>query len=104
MRVLTLTLALAFALPAMAKEPPAVKRGRELAQSACAACHAIERGGTSPNPKAAPLASRDMRHVAGIEGRLARLTREGHYSMPPQALTDDQIRDLLAYIESLAPR
>ncbi|RAK67398.1 c-type cytochrome [Phenylobacterium kunshanense] len=103
-RAIALVAALSLAAPALAKTPAPVKRGHELARQACASCHAVEPGGTSPNPKAAPLASRDMRHVAGIEGRLARLTREGHYGMPPQALTDEQVRDLLAYIESLAPR
>jgi len=103
-RALILFAALALATPTLAKTPAPVRRGHELARQVCASCHAVEPGGTSPEPRAAPLASRDMRHVAGIEGRLARLTREGHYGMPPQALTDEQVRDLLAYIESLAPR
>ena len=32
-------------------------RGRELAQTSCAGCHAIERYGMSPNPSAPPFAS-----------------------------------------------
>lgn len=45
-----------------------------------------------------------MRHTAGIEGRLERLTREGHYGMPPQSLSPREVSDLKAYIDSLAPR
>lgn len=101
--VLAIILALA-ATPAVAKDDPAVRRGRELATRLCGACHAVERGASSPNPKAAPLASRDMRHTAGIEGRLERLTREGHYGMPPQSLSPREVSDLKAYIDSLAPR
>lgn len=92
------------ATPVLARDEPAVRRGREVATRLCAACHAVERGAASPNPKAAPLASRDMRHTAGIEGRLEGLTRDGHYGMPPQFLTQKEVADLLAYIESLALR
>ncbi len=98
-----LALALAVAAPVQAKpkRDPAVVRGHEVARQACAACHAVDPGKSSPVPKAPPFASREMQHVAGLEGRLAGLTAGGHYGMPPQALTDPQVRDLLAYIESL---
>lgn len=101
-----LVLALAVAAPAEAKpkRDPAVTRGHEIARQACAACHAVDPGQTSPVPKAPPFASREMQHVAGLEGRLAGLTAGGHYGMPPQPLTDQQVRDLLAYIESLDAR
>jgi mono/diheme cytochrome c family protein len=94
---------LAVAQPALAKDKDsAVGRGRDLARGACASCHAVERGRTSPTPRAAPFASREMQHVAGLEGRLSELTARGHYGMPPQALSAKQVSDLLAYIESLA--
>ncbi len=96
---------LAMAQPALAKDKdPAVARGRDLAREVCAACHAVEPGRTSPMAKAAPFASREMQHVAGLEGRLAALATGGHYGMPPQPLSEQQVRDLLAYIESLAAR
>lgn len=79
------------------------QRGHAVAQRACAACHAVEPGRDSPNPKAAAFGSLEMRHVAGLEGRVADLARTGHYAMPPQALTPDEARDVVAYIESLGP-
>jgi mono/diheme cytochrome c family protein len=42
-----------------------------------------------------------MRHTAGLEGRVADLTRLGHYGMPPVKLSPQQVRDIVAYIESL---
>lgn len=103
MRLALALCVVALAHPAIAKDKdPAVRRGRDLARHSCAACHAVEPGRLSPVPKAAPFASREMQHVAGLEGRLADLTSKGHYGMPPQRLDDRQVRDLLAYIESLA--
>jgi len=103
MRLAAALCVLAVAQPALAKDKdPAVGRGRDFARSACASCHAVERDRTSPTPRAPPFGSREMQHVAGLQGRLSELTARGHYGMPPQALTDQQVRDLLAYIESLA--
>ena len=90
---------------ARSKPDPAVARGHDTAQQACAACHAVEKaGGDSPVPRAVPFASLEMRHTVGLEGRLAELTRNGHYGMPPVALNGGELADLRAYIESLHPR
>ena len=72
--------AMSVAGPGFARPKPeaAVERGREVAQQRCAACHAIERGADSPKRDAPSFAGRDMQHTAGLEGRLATLTREGH--------------------------
>ena len=79
----------------------AAGRGEAVAQARCSACHAIAPGAASSNAAAPPFASREMRHTAGLEGRLAELTAKGHYGMPPVALRPDEVQDLLAYIESL---
>ena len=77
-------------------------RGHATAQRACAACHAVEPGGAaSPRERAVPFASLEMRHTVGLDGRLADLTRRGHYGMPPIALDAGELTDLQAYIESL---
>ena len=102
--ILALALTVATPVQAKPKRDPAVTRGHEVARQACAACHAVDPGKSSPVPKAPPFASREMQHVAGLEGRLAGLTGGGHYGMPPQTLTDQQVRDLLAYIVSLEAR
>lgn len=93
--------ALAAGPVAAAKRSPEVERGREIARRVCADCHAVEPGRASPVPRAAPFASREMQHVAGLEGRLETLTRGGHYGMPPQPLTREDIAALQAYIEDL---
>lgn len=81
------------------------KRGHDVARRACSGCHAVEpAGGVSPTPRAVPFVSLELRHTAGIEGRLADLTGRGHYGMPPIALTAFELADLRAYIESLRPR
>lgn len=84
--------------------PIPAERGRELSVRLCAACHAVEPGGVSPRPRAVAFASREMQHMAGLEGRVAALTRQGHYGMPPIALSAQQADDIVAYIGSLGGR
>ena len=110
MRRLSVTVVLFVTLSAGAtsgrpKPDPAIARGHDTAQRACAACHAVEKGGgESMVPRAVPFASLEMRHTVGLEGRLADLMRGGHYGMPPVALSQGELADLRAYIESLRPR
>jgi mono/diheme cytochrome c family protein len=90
---------------AVAPRPPGadtVARGRQLAIKACASCHAVERGGSSAVARAPGFATTEMQHVAGLDGRVADLTRSGHYGMPPVRLEPGQAEDLVAYIESLS--
>lgn len=89
------------------KADPTIARGHDTALRTCAACHAVEKAGgesPSPVPRAVPFASLEMRHTVGLEGRLADLTRQGHYDMPPVALSAGELADLRVYIESLRPR
>ena len=79
----------------------AAARGHQVARHACVTCHAVEPGGASPNARAPGFASLEMRHTAGLEGRVSDLTRLGHYGMPPVKLSPQQVRDIVAYIESL---
>ena len=100
--VMTLSTGTALGSP---KPDPAIARGHDTAQRACAACHAVGKtGGAGPVPRAVAFASLEMRHTVGLEGRLADLTREGHYGMPSVALSAGELADLRAYIESLRPR
>ncbi len=113
MRTGALILALALALastgcalleaPRRAAPTPAM-RGHEAAVRLCSACHAVEPGGVSPRPRAAAFASREMQHTAGLEGRVAALTRQGHYGMAPIELSAREVGDIVAYIESLGER
>jgi len=89
---------------AKAKRDPAIARGHDVARRACAVCHAVDVGGKSAQPRAPSFASQELQHVAALEGRVAMLTREGHYGMSPVALTAAEIADLQAYIASLERR
>jgi mono/diheme cytochrome c family protein len=82
----------------------AAARGRQVARRACAACHALEPGAASPNAKAPGFASQEMRHTAGLEGRVDALTRAGHYGMPPVKLRPAEVQDLVAYVASFEGR
>ncbi len=90
--------------PAHQLAPTQVSRGHDAAVRLCSACHAVEPGGASAHPRAAPFAGREMQHTAGLEGRVAALTRQGHYGMAPIDLTAREVGDIVAYIESLRNR
>jgi len=98
--------ALAIALSGcatVATESPSTPaaRGEAVARRVCAACHSMASGGDSPSPRAPPFGSVEMQHTAGLSGRVADLTRTGHYGMPPLALSAQEVSDVVAYIESL---
>ncbi len=90
--------------PARRPPPTAASRGHEVAQRACAACHAVEAQGVSPRPKAPAFASLEMRHTASLKDRVADLTSRGHYDMPALSLSPEEVRDLVSYIASLEGR
>lgn len=102
----TLT-AVVFALlssaPGLAQEPAAdVERGRTLAQTNCATCHAIGSSGNSPLEAAPPF--RTLHHNYPVE-QLGELFIEGvappHSAMPDFHLDQDESNDMVAYLKSL---
>lgn len=83
-----------------------VERGRSLAETHCATCHAIGKHGQSPNPKAPRFAALAQRYPldnlaeAFSEGILV-----GHGPMPEFQFEPDQIDGLIAYLRSIqSPR
>lgn len=100
--VLALTMGGCASLGLGPKPDTPERRGLATAKASCAVCHAVTAGGAeSPRAKAPGFASLEMRHTVGLDGRLAELTKRGHYGMPPVALSAGQLADLKAYIESL---
>jgi cytochrome c len=73
---LATVVALVAVQPALADQSRAAARGRALAQSQCAACHAVNETGASPNPK-----SPTFRDIAGI------YEERGTTTCPPSAFT-----------------
>jgi len=81
----------------------APKFGLEIADHACAGCHAIGLAGDSP-AMAAP-AFRDLRvryNQLSFQRRMEEIAEGGHNAMPPLQLDPGEVRNLAAYIESLA--
>lgn len=80
----------------------AVARGRQIAATACARCHAVERTGESPNPRAPPFRALHQRYpVANLEEALAEGIFVGHAEMPQFEFDPSQIGDFIAYLTSL---
>ena len=77
-------------------------RGRFYAQRSCAGCHAVGALGESPNGSAPTFGAIRLRYNAlSLPRRLAEISKNGHYEMPPIYMTPDEIQDIAAYVETL---
>lgn len=88
--------------PRAAASAESIMRGGALAQARCAACHAVGLTGASPMAEAPPF--RDLHNtypVRFLQEALAEGLTTAHPAMPEVELAPDQIRDLIAYLESL---
>jgi cytochrome c553 len=89
------------AAPAAAGGDP-VMRGKALVEARCSACHAVGDTGGSPVSPAPPLRTLAQRYpVANLQEAFAEGISTGHPKMPPIALEAGQVRDLIAYLESI---
>jgi len=106
MRFFAVSLAMLLALlvsTATQAQDSSVERGRTFAQGKCARCHATGPVGGSPLPKAPPFRTLHERYpVEDLVESLAEGIRTAHPAMPQFELDQDQIRDLIAYLKSLA--
>ena len=88
-------------VPAVSEEEGAM-RGREIAEAACAPCHAIGRSGTSPNPKATPFREIGRKYpVDNLEETLAEGVVTGHPEMPKVKMTPKDIGAFIAYLHTI---
>ncbi|MFN0265345.1 c-type cytochrome [Tepidamorphus sp. 3E244] len=89
--------------PQTAVDDPAEVRGFQLAQSNCAACHAIGPEGESPHSDAPPFRTfKEMWPVENLEEALAEGIVTGHDNpMPEYEFTADQVGDFIAYLKTL---
>jgi mono/diheme cytochrome c family protein len=75
--------------------------GRRIAESSCAACHAVHSYDTASPEPGAPrfevIADDPAASVAGLTGWL----RASHPAMPNVMLDEQQARDVVAYLMSL---
>ncbi|HXZ01184.1 MAG TPA: c-type cytochrome [Stellaceae bacterium] len=79
-----------------------VASGHALARQWCMSCHVVEDGGPGPDT-APPFAAVARRHAGDRSWVRAWLTSP-HPPMPNFNLARQQIEDIIAYLDSLAPR
>lgn len=77
-------------------------RGRLYALRSCAGCHAVGVLSASPNPNAPSFSAIRLRYNSlSLPRRLAAISENGHYEMPPIHMTPDEIREIVAFVESI---
>lgn len=79
-----------------------VARGAALVRSRCAVCHAVGPAGVSPLALAPPFRELSRRYpVSSLQESLAEGLVTAHPEMPEFTFEPQQVRDLIAYLESL---
>jgi cytochrome c len=99
-----LVVLLALQVPEAVAQTSLLERGRAMAVKKCAGCHAIGRDDERPHAIVTPF--RDLHTRYPIEMLIdARKTGiiSGHDEMPMFELSREDMRALLAYIDSFAP-
>lgn len=80
-----------------------IVEGRTLVEVNCSRCHAVGRGGDSPNPRAPEFHQLHRRHPSvALREPLSRGIAAVHDEMPQFHLTPDQLDRVIAYINSLS--
>jgi cytochrome c len=101
--VAALAACLFIVLPAVAQEEDATARGKRLAESNCAICHAIYETGTSPLVIAPAFRDIAVNYdFADLEDAFNEGVATEHPAMPDWQMTPEQAEALAAYIMSLA--
>lgn len=81
-----------------------IARGKALAQKNCAWCHAVDKTGESPNPRAPRWRELAGHHpVMALREPLSRGIARPHDEMPKFELSDAEVDTIIAYINSLSP-
>ena len=91
--------------PVAAMEAPmggSVARGAALVRTRCVACHAVGPTGDSPLAMAPPFRELSRRYpISSLQESFAEGLVTAHPEMPEFTFEPDQVRDLIAYLESL---
>lgn len=90
---------------ATAQARPSITRGHRLAVRQCSACHAIVPGTLSPNRRSPQFQDLSGQYVSvSLMQKLTEIAETGHYDMPARRLHQDEVEDLVAYLDSLKRR
>ena len=94
--------AMFLAVLARADEAADVTAGQKIAETYCAACHAIGPDGDSPRTEAPRFRELGQRFpIENLEESLAEGIMTGHPDMPQFEMTPDEIGVFLAYLNSV---
>jgi mono/diheme cytochrome c family protein len=95
----------ALALLAPSTQPPAVESGARIAEARCSSCHAIGLKARSPKVHAPTFDDIRLKYNGpSLEKKLALISKQGHRSMKPLAISPHEASDIAAYMESLRPQ
>ncbi len=87
---------------ALAGESEQVARGRQIAERACAPCHAIGTTGESPRPQAPHFREIGRKYpVDSLQEALAEGVVVGHPDMPQVKMSEADIGAFLAYLKTV---
>jgi mono/diheme cytochrome c family protein len=82
-----------------------LKRGEELLTRNCAPCHAVGRGGESPNKVAPPFRILGQRYpIESLEEALGEGIMSGHPDMPEFSFDARDVGAIIAYLKSIQQR
>lgn len=82
-----------------------LKRGEDLLQKDCGKCHAIGRGGESPDKEAPPFRVLGQRYpIESLEEALGEGMMSGHPDMPEFQFDVDDVGAIIAYLKSIQQR
>jgi cytochrome c len=82
-----------------------LKRGEELLTRNCAPCHAVGRGGESPNKVAPPFRILGQRYpIESLEEALGEGIMSGHPDMPEFSFDAGDVGAIIAYLKSIQQR
>lgn len=78
-----------------------IKEGKVLVEARCSGCHAVGLSGDSPNPRSPPFRKLFERHPGlALREPLSRGIAAPHEDMPKFVFTDQQIDQIIAYVNS----
>lgn len=82
--------------------PAELAFGRQMAETQCGTCHAVDQSTTSPMRDAPPFSLLGRQYpISSLAEALAEGMVTGHDGMPEWELEPQEIRGLLAYIQSV---
>lgn len=85
-----------------ASEDELVAKGRRIAETGCASCHAVGRSGASPKAEAPLFRELGLKYpVEQLEETLAEGVVVGHPGMPQVKMREGEIASFIAYLKSI---